>query len=44
MPPTLRKAFPIGPRYTPIPYKLVAKITGGQFDELADLLSNNIKA
>ena len=43
-PPTLGQAFPIGPGYTPIPYKLVVKITGGQFIELADLLSDNIKA
>ena len=44
MPPTLAKAFVIGLGYTPVPYKLVAKITGGQFIELADLLSDNIKA
>ena len=43
-PPTLGKAFLIGPGYSPIPYKLVAKITGGQFIELADHLSDNIKA
>ena len=34
----------IGPGYTPIPYKLVINITGGQFIELADLLLDNIKA
>lgn len=34
----------IGPGYTPIPYKLVANITGGQLIELADLLLDNIKA
>ena len=43
-PPTLDKAFVLGPGYTPVPYKLVAKITGGQFIELADLLSDNIRA
>ena len=41
--PTLGKAFLLGPGYTPIPYKLVAKITGGQFIELVDLLLDNIK-
>lgn len=34
----------IGPGYTPIPYKLVANITGGQLIELADLLLDDIKA
>ena len=43
-PPTLGQVFPIGPGYTPISYKLVAKITGGQFIKLADLLSDNFKA
>ena len=43
-PPTLGSDFPVGPGYSPIPHKLVVKITGGQFVELADLLSDNIKA
>ena len=43
-PPTLGSDFPVGPGYSPIPHKLVVKITGGQFIELADLLSDNIKA
>ena len=41
---TLSKAFVIGPGYAPVPYKLVAKITGGQFIDLADLLPDNIRA
>ena len=43
-PPTLGSDFPVGPGYSPIPHKLVVKITGGQFIELGDLLSDNIKA
>ena len=43
-PHTLNKAFVISPGYDPVPYKLVAKITGGQFIDLADLLPDNIRA
>ena len=43
-PATFDKAFVVGPGYAPIPYKLVGKITGGQFVDLADLLSDNIRA
>ena len=42
-PPTFDKAFVVGQGYAPIPYKLVGKITGGQFVDLADLLSDNIR-
>ena len=42
--PTQNKAFAISPGYVPVPYKLVAKITGGQFIDLADLLLDNIQA
>ena len=42
--PTQNKAFAISPGYVPVPYKLVAKITGGQFIELADLLPDSIRA
>ena len=38
------KDFVIGPVYSPIPHKLVTKITTGLFVELADLLPNNLKA
>ena len=41
--PTLNKAFVIGPGYAPVPYTLVAEITGGQFIDLADLLPDNIR-
>ena len=40
---TLNKAFVIGPGYASVPYKLVAKITGGQFIDLAELLPDNIQ-
>ena len=40
----LDKAFIIGPGHAPIPAKLVNKITQGQFVELADLLSANLRA
>jgi len=43
-PPSFNKAFAIGPGYAPVPYMLVAKITGGQFIDLADLLPDNICA
>ena len=39
--PLVGKAFVVGPGYTPIPAKLVAKITSGVFVELADLLAEN---
>ena len=38
------KAFIVGPGHAPIPSKLVSKIVGGQFVELADLLSVNLRA
>ena len=38
------KAFVVGPGHTPIPAKLVKKITNGEFVELADLLSTNLCA
>ena len=40
----VRKAFVVGPDYTPILGKLVAKITSGAFVELADLLAEHIHA
>ena len=42
--PSVGKAFVVGPGYTPILGKLVAKITSGAFIELADLLAENIGA
>ena len=42
--PSVGKAFVVGPRYAPIPGKLIAKITSGAFVELADLLAENIRA
>ena len=42
--PSVGKAFVVGPGYAPIPWKLVAKITSGAFNELADLLAENIRA
>ena len=42
MPPSLEKAFVVGPGHAPIPAKLVSKITSGQFVDLADLLSANL--
>lgn len=38
------KAFVVGPGHAPIPAKLVKKITNGEFVELADLLSPNLRA
>ena len=38
------KDFVIGPGYSPIPHKLVTKITTGLFVDLADLLPDNLKA
>ena len=43
-PPTFGKAFVFAPGYPPTPHKLVGKITGGQFADLADLLSDNVRA
>ena len=37
------KAFVVGPGHAPVPAKLVAKITSGQFVDLADLLSANLR-
>ena len=42
--PKADKAFIVGPGHAPIPAKLVAKIREGQFVELADLLSVNLRA
>ena len=42
--PKSEKAFIVGPGHAPIPSKLVSKIVGGQFVELADLLSVNLRA
>ena len=41
--PSVDKAFVVGPGHAPIPAKLVAKITSGQFVDLADLLSANLR-
>ena len=38
------KAFVVGPGHAPIPAKLVKKITSGEFVELADLLSTNLRS
>ena len=38
------KDFVIGPGYSPIPHKLVTKITSGLFVDLVDLLPDNLKA
>ena len=38
------KAFVVGPGHAPIPAKLVKKIIKGEFVELADLLSTNLRA
>ena len=40
----LHKPFVVGPRYSPIPEKLVTKLKAGQLIDLADLLPENIKA
>ena len=42
--PKSEKAFIVGPGHAPIPSKLVSKIVGGQFVELADLLFVNLRA
>ena len=42
-PPSLDKAFVVGPGHAPIPAKLVSKITSSQFVDLADLLSANLQ-
>ncbi|KAL9976853.1 hypothetical protein ACROYT_G014190 [Oculina patagonica] len=42
--PKADKAFIVGPGHVPIPAKLVAKITEGQFVELTDLLLVNLRA
>ena len=42
--PKTDKAFIVGPGHAPVPAKLVTKITEGQFVELADLLSVNLRA
>ena len=42
--PKSEKAFIVGPGHAPIPSKLVSKIVGGKFVELADLLSVNLRA
>ena len=34
----------VGPGHAPVPYKLVTKITGGHFVDLADLLSAHLHA
>ena len=38
LPPSVDKAFVVGPGHAPIPAKLVPKITSGQFVDLVDLL------
>ena len=42
--PKSEKAFIVGPGHAPNPSKLVSKMVGGQFVELADLLSANLRA
>ena len=42
--PKSEKAFIIGAGHDPIPSRLVSKIVGGHFVELADLLSVNLRA
>ena len=42
-PSSVDKAFVVGPGHAPIPAKLVAKITSGQFVDLADLFSANLR-
>ncbi len=41
--PKAEKAFTVGPGHAPIPAKLVSKMTGGEFVELAELLSVNLR-
>lgn len=43
-PPALDKAFVVGPGHAPVPSKLVTKITGGHFVDMADLLPVNLQA
>lgn len=38
--PNVEKALVVGPGHAPVPYKLVTKITSGQFMDLADLSAN----
>ena len=40
---SLHIPFVVGTGYSPIPEKLVTKITTGQFIDLADLLVDNLK-
>ena len=42
--PKTENAFIVGPGHAPVPAKLVSKITGGEFVELADLLLVNLRA
>ena len=42
--PKSEKAFIVGLGHAPIPSKQVSKMVGGQFVELADLLSANLRA
>ena len=42
--PTSEKAFIVGPGHAPVPAKLAKKIIEGQFVELADLLTVNLRA
>ena len=41
--PKAEKAFVVGPGHAPVPHKLVGKIANGQFVDLADLLSANLR-
>ena len=45
VPPSMspEKAFVVGPGHAPIPAKMVSKIISGQFVDLADLLSANLR-
>ena len=43
LPTVIKKAFITGTGHAPIPHKLVMKITGGHFLDLADLLSANLR-
>ena len=45
VPPSMspEKAFVVGPGHAPIPAKVVSKIISGQFVDLADLLSANLR-
>ena len=43
-PPSLDEAFVVNPEYAPVPAKLVSKIIGGQFVDLADLLSVSLRS